>query len=39
MEESVQAFEQGDATMMDSAQTSMQQSVVVEIDDALTVEE
>lgn len=39
MEESVQAFEQGDATMMDSAQTSMQQSVVLEIDDGLTVEE
>ncbi|MDN5824675.1 MAG: DUF6507 family protein [Micrococcaceae bacterium] len=39
MEESVQAFEQGDATMMDSAQGSMQQSVVLDIDDALTVEE
>jgi hypothetical protein len=38
MEGSVQAFEQGDMSMMESAQATMRQSPELEIDDAIVVE-
>lgn len=38
MEASVVAFEQGDASMMENAQTTMRQSPELEVDDALVVE-
>lgn len=38
MEASVQAYEQGDASMMESAQSTMRQSPELDIDDALAVE-
>lgn len=38
MEGSVQAFEQGDISMMETAQATMRQSPELEIDDAIVVE-